>query len=59
MWSFQVTPWGSPRLLSPVDVRHIVPEYAETDRDQKCSPGGSPSRSRWSRAGSMQTRRVG
>nr|CAG4637459.1 EOG090X0H1B [Ceriodaphnia reticulata]SVE73279.1 EOG090X0H1B [Ceriodaphnia reticulata] len=48
----QVTPWGSPRLLSPVDVRHIVHEYAEGDHHY--SPSSSPSRYRWSRAGSLK-----
>ena len=52
--SFQVTPWGSPRLLSPVDVRHIVPECAEVD--QRYSPSSSPSRYRWSRAGSLKAK---
>jgi len=43
----KVTPWGSPRLLSPVDVRHIVPEQGELEK-RKYSPSGSPSRQRWS-----------
>nr|CAH0098800.1 unnamed protein product [Daphnia galeata] len=51
--SLQVTPWGSPRLLSPVEVRHI-PEYVEVDRD-KYSPGSSPSRYRWCRTASLKT----
>ncbi len=49
----QVTPWGSPRLLSPVEVCHI-PEYVEVDRD-KYSPGSSPSRYRWCRTASLKT----
>ncbi|KAK4024019.1 armadillo repeat-containing protein 10 [Daphnia magna] len=52
--SLQVTPWGSPRLLSPVDVHHI-PEYIEADRDQHYSPGHSPNRYRWSRTGSLKS----
>jgi hypothetical protein len=48
----QVTPWGSPRLLSPVEVRHI-PEYVEADPYN--SPGSSPSRYRWCRTGSLKT----
>ncbi|XP_046459142.1 uncharacterized protein LOC124205699 [Daphnia pulex] len=50
--SLQVTPWGSPRLLSPVEVRHI-PEYVEADPYN--SPGSSPSRYRWCRTGSLKT----
>nr|CAG4651441.1 EOG090X0H1B [Simocephalus serrulatus]SVE94589.1 EOG090X0H1B [Simocephalus serrulatus] len=56
--SLQVTPWGSPRLLSPVDIRHIVPEYGDSDRDPRYSPGVSPNRYRWSRNGSMHRHRV-
>nr|CAG4649797.1 EOG090X0H1B [Scapholeberis mucronata]SVE93969.1 EOG090X0H1B [Scapholeberis mucronata] len=57
--SLQVTPWGSPRLLSPVDVRHIVPQYSEGCKDQqRFSPGTSPSRWPWSRTGSWKSSKV-
>nr|CAG4643591.1 EOG090X0H1B [Ilyocryptus agilis] len=57
--SLQVTPWGSPRMLSPVDVRHIVPELSNQDKSEKFSPAGSPSRhQRWMRGGSFNRRKV-
>ena len=53
----KVTPWGSPRLLSPVDVHHIIPEYSECERDQRFSPNSSPNRYRWVRTGSLKNPR--
>nr|CAG4646674.1 EOG090X0H1B [Macrothrix elegans] len=53
--SLQVTPWSSPRLLSPVDVRHIVSEVHDNAR-KKFSPITSPSH-RWARHNSFKINR--
>nr|SVE74532.1 EOG090X0H1B [Daphnia barbata] len=52
--SLQVTPWGSPRLLSPVEVRHI-PEYHEANSDQHYSSSHSPNRYNWARNESLKS----
>ena len=55
--SLQVTPWGSPRMLSPVDIRPIgLPEDGgEVEYPTRFSPSGSPSRHRrWHRVGSLK-----
>nr|CAD7408282.1 unnamed protein product [Timema poppensis] len=50
--SLQCSPWSSPRILSPVDVRHILASRSTENLSGLASHGelvGSPIRRRWSR----------
>ncbi|XP_071531539.1 uncharacterized protein [Panulirus ornatus] len=46
--SLQPSPWNSPRLLSPVDVRHLITSRS-TENLTHIPPDGSPSRPKWVR----------
>ncbi|XP_069979796.1 uncharacterized protein [Penaeus vannamei] len=46
--SLQSSPWNSPRLLSPVDVRHLITSRS-TENLTHIPPDGSPSRPKWRR----------
>nr|XP_045599085.1 uncharacterized protein LOC123758632 isoform X1 [Procambarus clarkii] len=46
--SLQCSPWNSPRLLSPVDVRHLITSRS-TENLTHIPPDGSPYRPKWVR----------
>ncbi|XP_076067231.1 uncharacterized protein LOC143040284 isoform X2 [Oratosquilla oratoria] len=46
--SLQCSPWGSPRMLSPVDVRHLITSRS-TENLTQIPPDGSPGRPKWVR----------
>ncbi|XP_042206960.1 uncharacterized protein LOC121855860 isoform X2 [Homarus americanus] len=46
--SLQCSPWNSPRLLSPVDVRHLITSRS-TENLTHIPPDGSPCRPKWVR----------
>ncbi|KAK4300919.1 hypothetical protein Pmani_026909 [Petrolisthes manimaculis] len=47
--SLQSSPWSSPRLLSPVDVRHIITSRSSEDLTYIHTQQGSPTRPKWIR----------
>ncbi|XP_050689786.1 uncharacterized protein LOC126982097 isoform X2 [Eriocheir sinensis] len=46
--SLQCSPWNSPRLLSPVDVKHLITSRS-TENLTHIPPDGSPCRPKWVR----------
>ncbi|XP_066997424.1 armadillo repeat-containing X-linked protein 1 isoform X2 [Anabrus simplex] len=56
--SLQCSPWSSPRILSPVDVRHILASRSSENLSNLAVHGelvGSPVRRRWSRRSLRRT----
>lgn len=51
MYNLQCSPWGSPRILSPVDVRHILSSRSSENLVMLGlgSPAPSPVKRRWTR----------
>ncbi|CAL8078723.1 unnamed protein product [Orchesella dallaii] len=47
--SLQCSPWSSPRILSPVDIRHFIASRSSDNLSLVPIDSGSPVRKRWSR----------
>ncbi|CAG7785228.1 unnamed protein product [Allacma fusca] len=47
--SLQCSPWSSPRILSPVDIRHFIASRSSDNLSLVPADIGSPVRRRWSR----------